>query len=539
MHIFPDQVEIPTSKVLISNHQLQQVLGCSALMVLLQEMVGQVVELLRTSALAAKSGREDHAAIDSFRNAGCPGVQVRSLLPLWTCLICRVASKAHCGRLSEQEHRNLNGDRPSSLGVFDNQDEFDFDGIDLDAIVSARQRGGADPAREVHTAPESFWQTPPVPLATRPECRASTAPTSTTLSSATVGPPSWGPTRVQSTPASDSTAGRPQVARPPLKFPDTAPSRASFQVACGGGCGEPSAVPTAGRHGASDAACANQSELCPHGVRYSQCSSLDLHIAEIKERLLHISDQLLDGCCTEDLSSRLRHERKSLQALLSSIDIHKGRRQPVASPAQHHDCHGYAPQDNAQQHQHAFSSRHGCPTASTSGKEYLQTQAPQANSNCGGQPQNALQCQTKTYSCQPTLPSDTRMGGFEPQTLTEYMPDPMLRQGIGNDDPLKMDCKQSDGCRDHRWDGQFPWSLHLAQANQDYFGNSTFRPHQRQAINATMSGQDCFVLMPTGGGTPPKVLHSPEEEGNEGLTVICRACACVCMMGCAFWSREP
>lgn len=37
-------------------------------------------------------------------------------------------------------------------------------------------------------------------------------------------------------------------------------------------------------------------------------------------------------------------------------------------------------------------------------------------------------------------------------------------------------------------------------ANTAIFGNASFRPLQRQACEATMAGQDCFILMPTGGG---------------------------------------
>ena len=37
-------------------------------------------------------------------------------------------------------------------------------------------------------------------------------------------------------------------------------------------------------------------------------------------------------------------------------------------------------------------------------------------------------------------------------------------------------------------------------ANIVIFGNKTFRPLQHQACKAFVSKQDCFILMPTGGG---------------------------------------
>lgn len=69
-----------------------------------------------------------------------------------------------------------------------------------------------------------------------------------------------------------------------------------------------------------------------------------------------------------------------------------------------------------------------------------------------------------------------------------------------------VDCKQTDGGEDSRWKGNFRWADDLRQANEDFFGNSNFRPNQREAINATMSKKDCFVLMPTGGGAPAALL---------------------------------
>lgn len=46
----------------------------------------------------------------------------------------------------------------------------------------------------------------------------------------------------------------------------------------------------------------------------------------------------------------------------------------------------------------------------------------------------------------------------------------------------------------------FPHSSMLRTAFKFHFGLRSFRPNQLQAINATILGFDCFVLMPTGGG---------------------------------------
>lgn len=64
----------------------------------------------------------------------------------------------------------------------------------------------------------------------------------------------------------------------------------------------------------------------------------------------------------------------------------------------------------------------------------------------------------------------------------------------------------------------FPWSQDLRNALIHRFGLRGFRPGQLEAINTTLSGQHCFVLMPTGGGKSlcyqlPSVIASGKTRG--------------------------
>ncbi|KAF2121812.1 P-loop containing nucleoside triphosphate hydrolase protein [Lophiotrema nucula] len=68
----------------------------------------------------------------------------------------------------------------------------------------------------------------------------------------------------------------------------------------------------------------------------------------------------------------------------------------------------------------------------------------------------------------------------------------------------------------------FPWSLEVKNALLNRFKLRGFRPGQLEAVNATLSGDHCFVLMPTGGGKSlcyqlPSVIAS----GNtRGVTIV-------------------
>ena len=46
----------------------------------------------------------------------------------------------------------------------------------------------------------------------------------------------------------------------------------------------------------------------------------------------------------------------------------------------------------------------------------------------------------------------------------------------------------------------FKWSQKLNELKKSVFSIDTFRPLQLQTMNATLSGKDCILIMPTGGG---------------------------------------
>ena len=73
--------------------------------------------------------------------------------------------------------------------------------------------------------------------------------------------------------------------------------------------------------------------------------------------------------------------------------------------------------------------------------------------------------------------------------------------------------------KSHDWESpsKFPWSEKIHTILKDVFNLSKFRHLQLSVINATLSGNDVLVIMPTGGGKSlcyqlPSLVNQHEGE---------------------------
>jgi hypothetical protein len=67
-------------------------------------------------------------------------------------------------------------------------------------------------------------------------------------------------------------------------------------------------------------------------------------------------------------------------------------------------------------------------------------------------------------------------------------------------------------------DNNFPWTDKVEIVMKTVFGIHSFRANQREAINATLSKQDVFLLLPTGGGK--SLTYQLPAMLSDGLTFV-------------------
>jgi len=64
----------------------------------------------------------------------------------------------------------------------------------------------------------------------------------------------------------------------------------------------------------------------------------------------------------------------------------------------------------------------------------------------------------------------------------------------------------------------FPWSEKVENAREEVFKIKAFRPLQLECINATMAGNDCILIMPTGGGK--SLCFQLPAVISDGITLV-------------------
>ena len=68
------------------------------------------------------------------------------------------------------------------------------------------------------------------------------------------------------------------------------------------------------------------------------------------------------------------------------------------------------------------------------------------------------------------------------------------------------------------WSGHFDWDESVDRLLLSPFGHSSFRPLQREVVNATLSKEDVFAVLPTGAGK--SLLYQLPGLTNPGLTLV-------------------
>jgi hypothetical protein len=248
---------------------------------------------------------------------------------------------------------------------------------------------------------------------------------------------------------------------------------------------------------------------CSHGIVLTSCQHKEQHLREVSARLIEVLLKLQE-CSDGPEKAKLQDEQGRLMADRQALE--RSSWGPAPKPdasvsASHRTPVGMVSTCNRPANLAAKPALH-LPLQNMIAPVQAEPQQMPGSGPYG--PQNMTLCGPSAFDrgfSTDRGASLLSVGATEcdrvPTAVPDYpavAPDPSLRQGFGSNVDEVVDCKQTDGMKDTQWGGKFPWFSSLVRCNEDFFGNVNFRPNQLEAINATMSCKDCFVLMPTGGG---------------------------------------